>query len=63
MLRLVRLYPNHGSHPAWMTHHDDLPQVFWTHPRVDLCGREAGVAEQFLDRPEVSPAFHHVGCS
>ncbi len=28
---------------------------------VDLCRRDVGVAQQFLDRSQVSPATQHVG--
>ena len=38
----------------------DLPETFGVHMAIDLRGRERGVAEQLLDRPQVGAAFEQV---
>mgnify|MGYP001382424390 CR=1 FL=1 len=39
----------------------ELEQIVGFHLRIDLCGRETGMAEQFLDRPQITPVRQEVG--
>ena len=36
------------------------PDVFCSEVSVDLCGRDIGVPQQFLNHPQVSPATQHM---
>ena len=45
----------------WVCSPIDRYQAFLAHMSVDLGGLETGVAQQFLDHPQVSAAIEKVG--